>query len=111
LVVDVTTSGYKRDFKGFRENLNLVERFNRVDDKTLEYAVTVRGSDDVDPVVDRQAGMGESRTTGFTTSRGATRGTTASSGSSSAPDLTSGPSRKGSVLIPRRSAPAIVGTV
>ena len=41
LVVDVTNFTAKRDFQGSRENLHLVERFTRVDAKTLEYVVTM----------------------------------------------------------------------
>ena len=41
LVVDVTNFSPKSDFLGARENLHLVERWTRVDAKTLEYAVTI----------------------------------------------------------------------
>jgi len=41
LVVDVTNFNQKRDYRGARENLHLVERFTRLDEKTLEYVVTV----------------------------------------------------------------------
>ena len=41
LVVDVTNFSPKSDFRGARENLHLVERWTRVDAKTLEYAVTI----------------------------------------------------------------------
>jgi hypothetical protein len=41
LVVDVTNFSPKSDFMGARENLHLVERWTRVDAKTLEYAVTI----------------------------------------------------------------------
>ena len=41
LVVDVTNFSDKTDFQGSRENLHLVERWTRLDEKTLEYAVTV----------------------------------------------------------------------
>ena len=41
LVVDVTNFSAKSDFMGARENLHLVERWTRVNAKTLEYTVTV----------------------------------------------------------------------
>ena len=41
LVVDVTNFSPKSDFMGARENLHLVERWTRIDGKTLEYAVTI----------------------------------------------------------------------
>jgi hypothetical protein len=41
LVVDVTNFSSKSDFMGARENLHLVERWTRVDAKTLEYTVTI----------------------------------------------------------------------
>ena len=41
LVVDVTNFSPKSDFMGARENLHLVERWTRVDAKTLEYTVTI----------------------------------------------------------------------
>jgi hypothetical protein len=41
LVVDVTNFSPKSDFQGARENLHLVERWTRVDAKTLEYSVTI----------------------------------------------------------------------
>ncbi len=41
LVVDVTNFSPKSNFMGSRENLHLVERWTRVDAKTLEYAVTI----------------------------------------------------------------------
>jgi hypothetical protein len=41
LVVDVTNFSPKSDFMGARENLHLVERWTRVDAKTVEYTVTV----------------------------------------------------------------------
>jgi hypothetical protein len=41
LVVDVTNFSPKSDFMGARQNLHLVERWTRVDAKTLEYAVTI----------------------------------------------------------------------
>jgi hypothetical protein len=41
LVVDVTNFSPKSDFMGARENLHLVERWTRVDAKTLGYAVTI----------------------------------------------------------------------
>ena len=42
LVVDVTNFSPKSDFRGARENLHLVERWTRIDAKTIEYAVTVQ---------------------------------------------------------------------
>jgi hypothetical protein len=41
LVVDVTNFTSKTDFQGSRENLHLVERWTRVDAKTLDYTVTL----------------------------------------------------------------------
>ena len=41
LVVDVTNFSPKSDFLGARENLHLVERWTRVDAKTLGYSVTI----------------------------------------------------------------------
>ena len=41
LVVDVTNFSEKRDYRGSRENLHLVERWQRLDETTLEYIVTV----------------------------------------------------------------------
>jgi len=41
LVVDVTNFSPKSDFQGARENLHLVERWTRLDAKTLEYTVTM----------------------------------------------------------------------
>jgi hypothetical protein len=41
LVVDITNFTQKTDFRGSRQNLHLVERYRRVDPKTLEYKVTV----------------------------------------------------------------------
>lgn len=41
LVVDVTNFSPKRDFRGSREHLHLVERWTRLDATTLEYVVTV----------------------------------------------------------------------
>jgi len=41
LVVDVTNFSPRSDFMGARENLHLVERWTRVDAKTLGYAVTI----------------------------------------------------------------------
>jgi hypothetical protein len=41
LVVDVTNFTAKTDFQGSTENLHLVERWTRVDEKTLDYTVTV----------------------------------------------------------------------
>jgi len=41
LVVDVTNFSPKSDFMGARENLHLVERWTRVNAKTLEYSVTI----------------------------------------------------------------------
>jgi hypothetical protein len=44
LVVDVTNFSPKTDFQGSRENLHLVERWTRLDAKTIEYAVTMEDS-------------------------------------------------------------------
>ena len=41
LVVDVTNFSAKRDYRGSRENLHLVERWRRLDAATLEYIVTI----------------------------------------------------------------------
>jgi hypothetical protein len=41
LVVDVTNFSPKSDFMGAREHLHLVERWSRIDAKTLEYTVTI----------------------------------------------------------------------
>ena len=41
LVVDVTNFSPKSDFMGARENLHLVERWTRVDAKTLAFSVTI----------------------------------------------------------------------
>ena len=41
LVVDVTNFSPKSDFMGAREHLHLVERWTRLDAKTLEYTVTI----------------------------------------------------------------------
>jgi hypothetical protein len=41
LVVDVTNFSPKTDFQGSRENLHLVERWTRIEPKTLEYEVTI----------------------------------------------------------------------
>jgi hypothetical protein len=41
LVVDVTNFSPKSNFQGARENLHLVERFTRIDAKTIKYAVTL----------------------------------------------------------------------
>ena len=41
LVVDVTNFTRKRDYRGSRENLHLVERWTRLDAETLEYVVTI----------------------------------------------------------------------
>ena len=41
LVVDVTNFSRKRDFRGSRGNLHLVERWRRLDETTLEYVVTI----------------------------------------------------------------------
>lgn len=40
LVVDVTNFSSKTDFQGSRENLHMVERWTRINDRTIEYAVT-----------------------------------------------------------------------
>ena len=44
LVVDVTNFSPKRDFRGSREHLHLVERWTRIDATTLEYVVSVEDS-------------------------------------------------------------------
>jgi hypothetical protein len=41
LVVDVTNFSAKTDYQGARENLHIVERWTRIDEKTLEYIVTI----------------------------------------------------------------------
>ncbi len=41
LVVDVTNFTPKTAFQGSRENLHLIERWTRVDAKTIEYAITM----------------------------------------------------------------------
>lgn len=41
LVVDVTNFGRKRDYRGSREGLHLVERWTRLDATTLGYEVTI----------------------------------------------------------------------
>jgi hypothetical protein len=41
LVVDVTNFSHKSNFNGSHENLHLVERWTRIDEKTIEYGVTV----------------------------------------------------------------------
>ena len=41
LVIDVSNFSPKSDFRGSRENLHLVERWTRVDARTLEYQVTI----------------------------------------------------------------------
>ena len=41
LVIDVTNFSPKFSFQAARENLHLVERWTRLDAKTLEYAVTI----------------------------------------------------------------------
>ena len=41
LVVDVTNFSPKRDFRGSRENLRLIERFTRTGPDTLDYEVTI----------------------------------------------------------------------
>jgi hypothetical protein len=41
LVVDVTNFSPKSNFQGSHENLHLVERWTRLDEKTIEYAVTI----------------------------------------------------------------------
>jgi hypothetical protein len=44
LVVDVTNFTPKTDFQGSRENLHLIERWTRLDAKTVEYAATMEDS-------------------------------------------------------------------
>jgi hypothetical protein len=46
LVVDVTNFSPKADFRGSRENLHVIERWTRLDAKTLEYSATI-----IDPTV------------------------------------------------------------
>ncbi len=41
LVVDVTNFSPKRDFRGSRENLHLIERWTRTGPETLDYEVTI----------------------------------------------------------------------
>jgi hypothetical protein len=41
LVVDVTNFSPKSNFNGSHENLHLVERWTRLDEKTIEYSVTI----------------------------------------------------------------------
>jgi len=41
LVVDVRNFSEKREYRGSRENLRLVERWRRLDETTLEYVVTI----------------------------------------------------------------------
>ena len=41
LVVDVRNFSEKRDYRGSRENLHLVERWRRLDESTIEYIVTI----------------------------------------------------------------------
>jgi hypothetical protein len=41
LVVDVTNFSSTTEYQGSRENLHLVERWTRLDENTLEYAVTI----------------------------------------------------------------------
>ena len=41
LVVDVTNFSQKSNFNGSHENLHLTERWTRIDEKTIEYAVTI----------------------------------------------------------------------
>lgn len=41
LVIDVTNFSPKRDFRGSRENLHLVERWTRTGSESLEYEVTI----------------------------------------------------------------------
>ena len=41
LVVDVTNFNHKKEYRGSRENLHLVERFTRLDANTLEYVATM----------------------------------------------------------------------
>ena len=40
-MIDVTNFSPKRDYRGSRENLHLVERWTRTGPDTLEYAVTI----------------------------------------------------------------------
>jgi hypothetical protein len=41
LVIDVTNFSPKTDYQGSRENLHLIERWTRVDAKTIEYVATI----------------------------------------------------------------------
>ena len=54
LVVDVTNFNAKRNFQGSRQNLHLIERWTRINAGTLEYVVTIDGSNHVDQAVDGQ---------------------------------------------------------
>ena len=57
LVVDVTNFSPKTDVFGSRENLHLVERWTRTGPNDPRLRGHDRGSDRVDPAVDRQAGV------------------------------------------------------
>ena len=45
LVVDTTNFNYKTRFRGSTENLHVIERFTRLDDKTLLYRFTIEDAD------------------------------------------------------------------
>ena len=53
LVVETTNFTDKTQFRGSGENLKVIERFTRTDDKTPALSVHRRGSDDLGPIVDR----------------------------------------------------------
>jgi hypothetical protein len=76
LVVDVTNFSPKSDFLGARENLHLIERWTRIDAKTLGYSVTIE-----DPTtwtkpwtVKQEMVRQDDQATGSTTSPGVTKG-------------------------------------
>ena len=77
LVVDTTNFTNKTQFRGSGENLHVVERFTRVDPKTLLYRFTVEDPDDVGSRVDRRVPVERDRTRTSTSTR-ATRATTRS---------------------------------
>src|SRR5207237_10370554 len=83
LVVDVTNFSPKTDYHGSRENLHLVERWNRTGAASLEYVVTID-----DPTVWTRHGRSHkcspgraTRRTEFIPSRAVTRETMPSRGS------------------------------
>jgi len=86
LVVDVTNFTAKTDFQGSGENLHLIERWTRVDAKTLEYVVAIdiqRHGQDRGPS-SKNCRSRATRRTGSIRSPGVTRGTTEWSGGSQA---------------------------